>query len=208
MRVTVIGPIAGLDLAGGRQTLRGDTVTVTREPPYMMTAEYAPIRVVWQRNANPNLRAEPGIEVDDPEIAAFTYQMVRGNRNPDWISRRLFVWVRDSVERAPSRSTQGALATLRARRGDAISRAKLLVALARAAGVPARMVTGLAFANGRLHHHTWAELQLRDWAAVDPTYAQYPASATHLRLKVGAVPSTDELQRLLGDFRFNVLTAR
>jgi transglutaminase-like putative cysteine protease len=208
MRVTVIGPIAGLDLGGGRQTLRGDTVTVTREPPYMMTAEYAPIRLRWQRNANPNLRTEPGIEVDDSAIVAFTRTMVRGNRNPDWIMRQIFVWVRDSVQRAPAGSTPSAMATLRARRGDAIGRAQLLVALARAAGVPARMATGLAFANGRLHHHTWAEVQLRDWAAVDPTYAQYPASATHLRLKIGAVPGTSDLQRLLADFRFNVLTAR
>lgn len=208
MRVTVIGPVAGLDLAGGRQTIRGDTVTITRESPFMMTAEYAPIRLVWQRNANPDLRAEPGIEVSHPELAALADSLVRGSRNTDWIMRQLYMWVRDSVQRGPVRSPRSALAALRSRRADAVERAQLLVALARTAGVPARMVTGLTFAGGRLYHHSWAEVQLRDWAAVDPAYAQYPAGATHLRLTIGAVPSTIELQRLLADFRFNVLTPR
>ena len=208
MRMTVIGPVAALDLAGGRQSMRGDTVTVTRESPYMMTAQYAPIRIVWQRKANPTVSAEPGIEVDHPAITAFADTLVRGNRNPDWIMRRIFTWVRDSVRLAPPRGTPSALAALQGRRGDAVARAQVMVALARAAGVPSRMVSGLAYADGRLHRHVWAEVQLRDWVAVDPTLAQYPASASHLRLAIGPVPTAAEVQRLLADFRFAVLSPR
>ncbi|HEX6865563.1 MAG TPA: transglutaminase-like domain-containing protein, partial [Thermoanaerobaculia bacterium] len=56
---------------------------------------------------------------------------------------RIYDWVRNNVEHYPTYgSVQGSQMTLEARRGNAFDNASLLIALLRAANVPARYVTG------------------------------------------------------------------
>lgn len=208
MRVTVVGPVAGLDLVGGRQQRRGDTLTIARELPFAMAARYAPIRLVFERAANADLKAEPFVEVDHPDIVALADTLVRGHRDPRVIALRINQWVRDSVAREAAAGIPSALHVLHTRRGDASGHAQLFVALARAAGVPARVATGIVLVDGRFYHHTWAEVLLRTWVAVDPTFGQFPASANHLRLHYGPAGREGELERLLSDLRLGVLSRR
>jgi transglutaminase-like putative cysteine protease len=71
-----------------------------------------------------------------PEIQALAASL--GNE-----PRRIYEWVRNNVEFLPTYgSVQGSRMTLEARRGNAFDTSSLLVALLRAAGVPARYVTG------------------------------------------------------------------
>ena len=66
------------------------------------------------------------------------------------------------------------------------------MALARAVGIPARQVHGLVFARyghggPALYWHAWAEVQVGgDWIAIDPTFGQDVADATHIALGRGA----------------------
>ncbi|HET9452704.1 MAG TPA: transglutaminase-like domain-containing protein [Gemmatimonadaceae bacterium] len=205
LRATIVGPIAGLDLVGGRQRRRGDTVIVSRELPFATVAQYAPIRLRFQRAQNPDLRPEPAIEVEHQEMMALADSLVRGNRDPKFIVTRIHEWIRDSVTKTASAGAPSALQVIRTRRADALGSARLLVALTRAAGVPSRIVTGIVHADGRFYHHSWAEVQLREWVAVDPTYGQFPASASHLRLHYGPVVQEGELERLLSGLRISVL---
>jgi len=63
--------------------------------------------------------------------------------------------------------------------------------MARAAGIPARGVHGLVFAEygvrvPALYWHAWAEVKVGDgWIAVDPTFDQPVADATHITLGRG-----------------------
>ena len=80
-------------------------------------------------------------------------------------------------------------------RGDCTEHALLFVALARAAGIPARQVHGLVHtdtgAGPALYWHEWAEILLDGrWVAVDPTFGQFPADATHLALGTGRSTSS------------------
>jgi hypothetical protein len=43
----------------------------------------------------------------------------------------------------------------------------LVVALLRAAGIPARVVSGLAYSDGNLIGHMWAEAHVDYWRTVD-----------------------------------------
>ncbi|HWN43391.1 MAG TPA: transglutaminase-like domain-containing protein [Thermoanaerobaculia bacterium] len=71
-----------------------------------------------------------------PEIRALAASL--GNR-----PTRIYEWVRNNVEHYPTYgSVQGSQMTLDAKRGNAFDTASLLIALLRAAGVPARYVTG------------------------------------------------------------------
>ena len=71
------------------------------------------------------------------------------------------------------------------RRGDCTEHAELFVAVAQAAGIPAREASGLMWIDelGAFGGHAWAEVALDgQWVAVDPTWGQLPADPTHIRL--------------------------
>jgi transglutaminase-like putative cysteine protease len=69
-------------------------------------------------------------------------------------------------------------------RGDCNEHADLLTTLARSLGIPSRTVFGLAYAeDGRpaFRFHAWNEVLVGDtWRAVDPTWNQRVADATHI----------------------------
>ncbi len=74
---------------------------------------------------------------------------------------------------------QDALGTLATRRGRPDGIARLFVATVRAAGVPARYVTGVAVIGDTLYTHAWAEVWnpggRGGWFAVDPVRGLVPA---------------------------------
>jgi transglutaminase-like putative cysteine protease len=70
------------------------------------------------------------------------------------------------------------------------------VALARALEIPARQVHGLVYAryaDGKdaLYWHAWAEVfSAGEWIAIDPTFGQPVADATHVALGTGTQVDT------------------
>ena len=74
---------------------------------------------------------------------------------------------------------------LRAGTGDCTEHAVLAVAMLRALGVPAHEVYGLVYARmggtDGLYWHAWVEVRSAgEWIAIDPTFGQAVADATHL----------------------------
>jgi transglutaminase-like putative cysteine protease len=81
----------------------------------------------------------------------------------------------------------------------------LYVALARAVGLPARTDAGLVYLRGHFYYHAWPEVWLGQWVAVDPTFGQFPADASHLRFVIGGLARQVELLRLIGRVRVTVV---
>jgi hypothetical protein len=46
---------------------------------------------------------------------------------------------------------------------------------------------------------------LGEWVAVDPTFGQYPADASHIRFIVGGLAQQVEIVRLIGNLDIDVL---
>jgi transglutaminase-like putative cysteine protease len=78
------------------------------------------------------------------------------------------------------------------RSGGPAGVALLFTALARRVGLPARPVAGLLLDRRGSKRHTWAEAYIGDWVPVDPAFGQFPASAVHARLAVGATAQWNE----------------
>jgi Transglutaminase-like superfamily len=199
--------LTGFQLGGGRQRLVGDTLEVRREreddKDTPLVARYTlPARDTALRGA---LAAEPLIQRDDPRVQTRARMIVGEERDPARAARLIGDWVFRSVERGPGSGLPSAARVLEQRRGDCNEHTVLYVALARAAGLPARTAAGLLYVGGRFYYHAWPEVYLGDWVAVDPTFGQFPADAAHLRLTVGGLARQVELVRLIGSLKLEVL---
>ncbi len=118
---------------------------------------------------------------------------VAGSTTGAWATaRKLSRAVHDRLDKVYGQSRDRASEILKQGKGDCTEHTRLFVALCRAAGIRAREVKGLVFANyGQggpgLYWHAWAEVQVgADWIAVDPTFGQDVADATHIALGRGA----------------------
>jgi Transglutaminase-like superfamily len=202
--------LRGYDLDGGRQHFSGDTLKVVRE-------KQSALAVTWSTAAPPkgfrnqfreDLAEEPQLQINDPAIQNLALILVAGAHDPLAIAQRINQWVYDSLQKVATFSRPNAVAVLHDRKGDANEHTQLYVALARSAGIPARIASGLAFVNGKFFYHTWPEVWLNDWVAVDPTFGQFPADAAHLRFVVGGLARQTELLRLIGNLKIKVLEAK
>jgi hypothetical protein len=207
LRVRLSGvPLAGGDftLDGGRQRLSGDTLVIERETAQLLSPRY----IAGDESTRGETRPEPFLESTHPEIVALAQQIANGSRDPRRIAQRINQWVYDSVQKAITVGIPSALHVLHTRRGDCNEHAQLYVALARAAGVPARVASGLAYVDGKFYYHAWPEVRLRSWVAVDPTFGQFPADAAHIRFVTGGVSRQLELLRLVGNLKIDVIGTR
>ncbi|MGH7663654.1 MAG: transglutaminase-like domain-containing protein [Gemmatimonadaceae bacterium] len=199
--------LSGYRLNGGRQRLSGDTLIVMRETAESLDA----VRRLTSRERlrfGETLRAEPLIESLHPEIVRTALRISGGERDPVELARRLNAWVHDSLEKRITIGIPSALQVLRSGGGDCNEHTQLYVALARALQIPARGAAGLAFVNGRFYYHAWPEVYLDGWVAVDPTFGQFPADASHLRFVRGGLARQAELLGLIGRLEIEILASR
>lgn len=203
LRVRLSGvTLGGFQLQGPRQHLSGDTLEVHPDTGSRLMAGYAlPARDSALRAA---LSPEPLIQSEDPRVQEQARQIVGGERDPARAARLIGDWVARQVARQTGTGVPGAVQVLEQRRGDCNEHTVLYVALARAAGIPARTAAGLLYAGGRFYYHAWAEVYLGDWVAVDPTFGQFPADAGHVRVTAGLARQM-ELLRLIGSLKLEVL---
>src|SRR5439155_876683 len=195
VRVRGAAPEA-LDVGGGRQQLSGDTLVIRREAGAALVARYRlPVRdsslARW-------LVPAPLIQSNDPRLQAQARLIIGPEQDGATAVRRLATWMHAHVERRVTAAVPSALQVLEKRVGDCNEHAVLFVALARAAGLPARTVVGLVPVDGRFYYHAWAEVYLGDWVAVDPMLDEVPAGAAHVRFGVGGLARQAELVRLIG----------
>jgi len=97
--------------------------------------------------------------------------------------RQLIAYLQRTMTYDTSVHPDNVIDTIRLRRGSCRHYAELLTTLARAAGIPARKVDGLACGGDAMFGaHAWTEVVLEDgtWLSVDPTFGQMH-TATHIR---------------------------
>jgi hypothetical protein len=179
-------------LDGGRQRREGARVEITREaPPYLGQA------MLDEDETRRFLAADSFIQSDDPEIVRFAEQIAGDARGVER-AKALSTWVYENLTKSPTLSIPSATEILKQRVGDCNEHAVLFTALARAAGIPTRIATGLTYASGQFYYHAWPEVFLGGWLALDPTLGQFPADPLHLRLLTGGIESQYEVLNLLG----------
>lgn len=154
---------------------------------------------------------EPFIQSDAPEIRSLVAEVLRplgpnADAQTKVITLTAHVWRR--LEKAYSGGVPDAVETLASGAGDCTEHTVLATALLRAAGIPARPVTGLAYVQGSWFFHAWVEVNLgQGWEPVDPTFGEAPASAGRLRLFIGR-DGLSRIAPLVGRLQLVVLDAQ
>jgi transglutaminase-like putative cysteine protease len=168
-------PDATLVFAGGRQRVSGDTVTIGRGGSGDAGA------ALRYRNNDGLSAADLGV-LGEALGRALRGDQATGDtvtRLARWVARDL-LW--DNGPLAPATAVQAA----RAGRAGTEGKAHLLAALARAAGFPARVVSGVVVTREGLPAHSWVEVWRNgDWVAADPVTGLVPAPTDFLRVTEG-----------------------
>ena len=156
------------------------------------------------------LAPEPLIESDAPEIRAEAEQGIRGAGTDRQRAERLTRYVNGLLDKKPTISLPSAREVLRTKVGDCNEHTALYVAMARSIGLPSRIAVGLVFMRGAFYYHAWPEVYVREgrgglWLPVDPTFNQFPADATHVRLARGGLEKQAAILPLIGRLRMTVL---
>lgn len=119
------------------------------------------------------LREDQYWEVNNQLILRKAQEIRGGENNAYLLAKKIVEWVAGEIE-YEERERQGALETLKTKKGDCDCFSDLTIALGRAAGLPARASSGWVYENAELGGHAWVEFYLPNhgWQPADPTWAK------------------------------------
>lgn len=180
LRLVVRGAGAALPASEGQRVSAGEggrlDVTLTRGAGDAVTAA--------ARAAA--LESTGDIDSGNAAIVAKARELTEGLATPTERAGALRRFVFTTLDKRLATWIPSASAILARGVGDCTEHTTLFVALCRAAGIPARPVFGVAYlgpGSRAFGYHAWAEVALDGrWVAVDPTWDEAVADATHLVL--------------------------
>jgi hypothetical protein len=147
----------------------------------------------------PFLEAEAMIQSEDPAVKALADSLTAGLTNSWDAVMSISGYVDKAVVNVPTVSLPSAVDVLDNLRGDCNEHTILAVALCRAAGIPAVTCAGVVYVdNGIFGYHAWPAVWVGEWVAIDPTFEQQVADATHIILAQGSLEAQYVVNAVLG----------
>ena len=148
------------------------------------------------------LGASAYIQTEAPAIRAKAEEILDGEVNSWRAAKKLGEWVYTAItEKKMSGGFGSSLTVLETLSGDCTEHTVLFIALARAAGIPARICSGVAYARDGFYYHFWPEVYVGRWIQMDPTFGQTIADANHIQLGGSAMESDNLMEFAEGAFR-------
>ncbi|WP_458453876.1 transglutaminase domain-containing protein [Methanobrevibacter sp.] len=118
------------------------------------------------------LKATTNCEVNNAKIQSKVAELTKGLTSDSAKAKAIFNWVRDTLAYSFYYDTKyGAAGTLSAKKGNCVDHSHLLVAMFRAAKLPARYVHGkCTFSSGSTYGHVWVQVLVDNkWTVADAT---------------------------------------
>ncbi|MBU0993339.1 MAG: transglutaminase-like domain-containing protein [Proteobacteria bacterium] len=199
IRLRLSGIENEMELNGGRQVYQNGVLTITKETPDFEKPDK-------DINLVPYLSPAPFIQSDHPDIQKMAMEITKGNPSDFNKALQILKWMDKNIEKRPVVSIPDALDTLKNKVGDCNEHAVLLTALARAAGIPADIESGVVYLKGRFYYHAWNIVYLNNkWITIDAALNQFPADVTHIRFVKGGVDKQVDLVSIIGKMKIAVL---
>ncbi len=179
------------------------TLLIEREPRAPVQRVSLPVPTSRYKDY---LKDAPEIQVQHPLIRTLAQDLVAGEKDAWQAAKLISTWVYDNLDKVLVDSFT-ALDALHDRRGECQSHTNLFTALARAAGIPTKVVNGLVYSpefKGFLYH-AWPEVWVGEWRALDPTLGQHYVDATHIKLSEGNYAGALKLMEFIGQVHIELL---
>ncbi|MFW5906368.1 MAG: transglutaminase-like domain-containing protein, partial [Desulfobia sp.] len=221
------------DLQGGRQSFspssgrygKADHETSMEADTGVLTIEKEVVpeqEALFCKNKKEYLQATPYIQADHHKIKSKAQEIVSREEPPLSQVKSITEWVYNYLDKKPVIGIPDAVTTLAGGRGDCNEHAVLFAALARSAGIPARIAAGVTFTvpsasygkvdeeaptkNGAFYYHAWNEVCLDGrWLSLDSTRNQVPADLGHIKFIQGDLEGQVRIGALLGKLKVEVL---
>lgn len=148
------------------------------------------------------------IQSGDEEIRELAAKIVDGEKNSLRAAIKINQWLYKNIYKVPVVSIPSAIDVLKSREGDCNEHTVLFAALARAAGIPAKVNVGLAYTDGRFYYHAWPGVYVGEWVEMDPTFGQDIADAAHIKLLEGDISRQLDIVKLLSKIKLEVIEQR
>ena len=153
------------------------------------------------------------LPVGNEEIRAKAAEVIGDAETRLEAVERLVHFVDRYVADVPNIGVPHGLQVLHDAQGDCNEHTALFVTLARSAGIPSRIAAGLVYSeragtHPAFYYHAWPEVRLGgdvDWVPVDPTFGQFPADATHIKLVEGDLDRQVEIMSFMGRIGFELV---
>ncbi|MFN3648194.1 MAG: transglutaminase-like domain-containing protein [Armatimonadota bacterium] len=217
LRLRISGiPEARLVLSDSRQQV------THREGPdgalkvtYQLAARPLPetgLPLVKPGTGGPHLDDAPYLGLDDPAIRRQGEALAAEGGDRVAVARCIRAWVYGHLKPSNIGTLRSAPEILRSRDGVCRDYATLAAALARVAGIPARVCSGIVYHDDGFYYHAWVELQLTEgeegWHPLDPTLEHDFVDATHVKFAQGDPAEMFASVRLIGLIQAEILDHR
>ncbi len=192
------------------------TDTMPQQIRYAYTVQISEIRTVLPQHpfpfqtaateALPYLAASEMIQSDMPQIQQRAWRVVQHARRLDHALEALYDYIAGFGASHTTETSNDALAVLSAERGGRAGKARALVAVLRAVGIPARVVGGIRLGDVKQARTTmyWAEAFVgRTWVPMDPAggyFGRLPN--TYLALYRNDLPLLAHTRHVSVDYSF------
>ncbi len=157
----------------------------------------------------PLLEGESLIQVDHPRIRELATEITQGVESPWEKSVAIYHWIEKNIRTEFRITLPSALEVLETGKGDCNEQSTLFAALARAAGVPAKICTGLVYQDDGFYYHAWNEVLVsvapEIWVPIDTALKQIHTDATHIKFGEGGLSNQTYLNNLIGKIRARIV---
>ena len=194
--------IAEVIMSTSRQKLKVNTTYAGKlsiQVPLVVAADCLVLPI--QNSEVGFLASSAYIQANHPDIQAKADEILENEVNSWRAAEKLCRWVYASInDKKMSGGFASSLTVLQSLSGDCTEHTVLFIALARAAGIPARICSGIVFAKDAFYYHFWPEVYVGKWVQMDPTLDQVIADANHIQLGGGTLESDNLMEFAEGVF--------
>lgn len=156
-----------------------------------------------------DLQDTPELNAASAEMKATAKRILGGEKNSFTAMTLLHDWVNVHMQaRYDIGVLRSGLDVLHQPEGVCRDYAMLYTSLARAAGIPTRICSGLVCWHGKFYYHAWAESFVGDWVRVDPTMPGGSVDATHIALARGDARSMYRAASVVGNLKMHLIRVK
>ena len=218
VRYKLRGSTGDLPPSDNRQNITMDGTGSNRIATLTVTAKPLPAVAGVSRFAKPSdtpdalrpfLLPSDYVSSDDPEFAVLAKEATGGETDLAKASAKIADFVHNTIV------SDSSIAVLRTasdinkdRRGVCREYTTFFTAIARNAGIPTRVCVGVVLVDGAFVYHAWPEVWVGDangWVALEPTWGQPFADATHIKLAQGEITDLYRVADDMGRYKIEVL---